>query len=376
MPIYIHQKADWPVWRWDHDALAPTLSDIRHRQGRLLGRMESLGFALRQQATLRTLTDDAVKTSEIEGGRLDTEQVRSSVARRLGIALERFAPQDRHVDGLVEVLLDATQSFAQPLTPERLWGWHAALFPTGYNGLKRIVVGGWRGVREDPMQVVSGALGRERVHVEAPTADRLDREMGAFLDWFNAPATATTTDPVLIAAIAHLWFITLHPFEDGNGRLARAIADLALARSEGSAQRFYSLSAQIRQDRRSYYEQLERTQKGALDLTAWLAWFLACLGRSLAAAEAELAVILNKAAFWDAVRTQPLNERQRRVLNRLLDGLDGKLTSSRWAKLAGCSQDTALRDLQGLVQAGLLQPGAAGGRSTCYVLGLATPTRL
>jgi len=368
--IYIHELDGWPGFTWSDPFIGNRLAAVRHRQGRLIGRMEALGFDLRAEAVLRTLTEDVVKSSEIEGERLDREQVRSSIARRLGMDIGGLSPADRDVEGVVEMMLDATQNFAAPLTEERLFGWHAALFPTGRSGMRRIVVGAWRDASSGLMQVVSGPHGRERVHFEAPEADRLPGETAAFLDWFEGE---DSLDPVLKAAIAHLRFVTIHPFEDGNGRMARAIADMALARSEGSSQRFYSMSAQIRQERRGYYAILEKTQKGGLDITSWLAWFLECLDRACEGAEQTLAGVLFKARFWERISGRasnepPLNERQRQVINRLLDGFEGKLTSSKWARLTKVSSDTALRDIADLVERGVLVKNDAGGRSTSYSL--------
>ncbi len=365
MNQYIHNEPDWPRFQWDRDSLAERLAVVRHKQGRLLGRMEALGFKLRQEAVLKTLTEDVLKSSEIEGEQLDAEQVRSSIARRLGMDIGGLKPVDRNVEGVVEMMLDATGHYEQPLTAERLFAWHASLFPTGRSGMRRIRVGAWRDDGSGPMQVVSGAVGRERVHFEAPVAGRLDREMQVFLDWFNEN---TATDWVLKAGLAHLWFVTIHPFDDGNGRIARAIADMALARSEQSAQRFYSMSAQIRQEHAAYYDVLEKTQKGTMDVTAWMDWFLGCLGRAIEGAQAILGTVLSKARFWEAIGEFPLNERQRLVLNRLLDGFDGKLTTTKWAKLAKCSHDTALRDIAALVQGGILVRNPGGGRSTSYAL--------
>ena len=345
--------------------MADALADVRHRQGRLLGRMETLGFDLRRDAVLGTLVEDVVKSSDIEGEKLDAAEVRSSIARRLGMDAGGVAPTDRDVEGVVEMMLDATRRYDRPLTAARLFDWHASLFPTGRSGMRRIAVGRWRGESADPMQVVSGPIGRERVHFEAPPAARVDAEMRAFLDWLEAPAEA---DPVLRAGLAHLWFVTVHPFEDGNGRIARAVADMALARSEGSAQRFYSMSSQIRAERAAYYDILERTQRGTTDVTDWITWFLACLGRSIDAAGTALASVLTKARFWERAAGLALSGRQRRVLNRLLDGFEGKLTTSKWAKLAKCSQDTALRDITFLVDRGLLSRNPGGGRSTSYDL--------
>jgi len=365
MASYIHELEGWPSFKWSSQDLAEQLAAVRHRQGRLLGRMEALGFELRAEAVLQTLTEDVLKSSEIEGEILDKEQVRSSIARRLGMDIGALAPVDRDVEGVVEMMLDATQTYQEPLTDERLFAWHAALFPTGRSGMTKIIVGAWRDEASGPMQVVSGPIGREKVHYEAPAADRLDGEMTAFVKWFNG---AAPLDPVLKAAVAHLWFVTIHPFEDGNGRIARAIADMMLARSEGSPQRFYSMSAQIRQERKDYYEILERTQKGDLDITAWLQWFLGCLDRAFDGAEAILANVLRKARFWEAMAGQPLNERQRKVVNRLLDGFEGKLTSSKWATLTKTSPDTALRDINDLVARGVLVKDEGGGRSTSYSL--------
>ena len=327
--------------------------------------MESLGFELRQEALLDTLTEDVLKTSEIEGEKLDAAQVRSSVARHLGMDIAGLTPADRAVDGIVEMMLDATGHYDEALTAERLFGWHAALFPTGRSGMRSILVGRWRDDSTGPMQVVSGPVGREHVHFEAPSARRIGDEMRAFLDWFNG---ATETDWLLKAGIAHLWFVTLHPFDDGNGRIARAIADMALARSERSAQRFYSMSAQIRRERNDYYEVLESTQNGTLDITSWLDWFLGCLGHAIEGAQTTLATVLTKAHFWDEVGSATVNERQRLLLNLLLEGFEGKLTTSKWAKMAKCSPDTALRDIQALVDRGILVRGREGGRSTSYYL--------
>ena len=327
--------------------------------------MESLGFELRQEALLSTLTEDVVTTSEIEGEMLDAAQVRSSVARRLGMDIAGLSHADRNVEGIVELMLDATERYSEPLTEERLLGWHAALFPTGRSGLRRIIVGNWRDDSTGPMQVVSGPIGRERVHFEAPAAATIGAEMGVFLDWFNARAE---TDEVLRAALAHLWFVTIHPFDDGNGRIARAIGDIALARSEGSPQRFYSMSSQIRRERTAYYRVLERTQRGTTDVSDWMDWFLACLGRAIDGAETTLAAVLRKARFWERHAVLAINDRQRLVVNRLLDGLEGKLTTSRWARMTRCSQDTALRDITDLMERGVLARSAEGGRSTRYSL--------
>jgi len=362
---YIHQIDGWPSFVWRDERLSALLGSVRHRQGRLIGRMESLGFALREEAVLQTLTQDVLKSSEIEGEMLDKAQVRSSLARRLGMDIAGLVPADRNVEGVVEMMLDATQSYAEPLTRQRLFDWHAALFPTGRSGMSRIAVGTWRDDATGPMQVVSGPIGHERVHYEAPAAAQVDEEMQAFLDWI---AGENTMDPVLKAGVAHLWFVTIHPFDDGNGRIARAIADLALARSERSPQRFYSMSAQIRVERNGYYEALEAAQKGGLDITAWLTWFLGCLDRAIDGAETILAGVMRKAIFWEAHATQSINDRQRTMVNRLLDGFEGKLTTTKWAKIAKCSADTALRDIDDLIRRGMLVKDPAGGRSTSYAL--------
>jgi Fic family protein len=363
--MYIHELQDWPRFRWDADRLAELLGPVRHRQGRLLGRMESLGFTLQQEAVLRTLTEDVLKSSEIEGERLEADLVRSSIARRLGVDIAGLKPADRHVDGVVEMMLDATHHYDQPLTAERLFAWQAALFPTGRTGMTKIRVGAYRDDGRGPMQVVSGPIGKARVHFAAPAAARLEREMTNFLEWFNGPADI---DGVLKAALSHLWFVTIHPFDDGNGRIARAIADVALARSERSPQRFYSMSAQIQQEHTVYYDILENTQRGTMDVTPWMEWFLGCLGRAIDGANEILGAVLAKARFWESVRGVPLNERQGLVLNRLLDGFEGKLTTSKYARLAKCPQDTALRDILALLERGILVRGPEGGRSTSYAL--------
>jgi len=338
--MFVWEQSDWPGWRFDASVLSTALASVRHSQGRLLGRMEGLGFALRDQATLQVLTEDVLKTSEIEGQQLNPDAVRSSIARRLGVDIGALVPADRHVDGVVEMVLDATSGFANPLTRKRLFGWHAALFPTGYSGLAKIRIGAWRDDAAGPMQVVSGPVGRQKVHYEAPPAARLEAEMEAFLRWFNSEQDI---DPVIKAGLAHLWFVTIHPLDDGNGRIARAIGDMRLARSELSAQRFYSLSAQIQRERKEYYDLLEQTQKGELDVTEWLAWFLACLGRAIEGAESTLGMVIAKARFWERCAGISLNERQVKLINRFLDGFEGKLTSSKWAAIAKCSPDVNFR---------------------------------
>lgn len=362
---YVHERTDWPRFRWNRERISALLVHVRHEQGRLIGRMEGLGFQLRSEAILHSLTEEVLKSSEIEGEKLDRDQVRSSIARHLGIGIGGLTPADRNVEGVVEMMLNATQRYDRPLTASRLFDWHAALFPTGRSGMAKIRVGAWRNDKTGPMQVISGPIGKEHIHYEAPPARRLRDEMRRFLDWFEKDHS---TDLVLKAAIAHLWFVTLHPFDDGNGRIARAIADMVLARSERSPQRFYSMSAQIRQERRAYYEILEATQKGDLDITDWLEWFLACLGRAFDRAATILATVLDKARFWERFAAVALNDRQRTIVNRLLNGFEGKLTSSKWATLARCSQDTALRDIEDLMEKGVLVRDAAGGRSTSYSL--------
>jgi len=365
MKIYLHQLADWPKFRWDAAKLSDQLALVRHQQGRLIGQMEGLGFKLKQEAILNTLTADVLKTSEIEGENLDADQVRSSIARRLGIDIGALKTTDRNVEGVVEMMLDATRSYSSPLRAERLYGWQASLFPTGWSSMSRIMVGGWRDDRTGPMEVVSGPIGRERVHYEAPAAQRVDHEMAVFLEWLDA---GEPMDAVVKAGLAHLWFVTIHPFDDGNGRIARAISDRQLARSEDSSQRFYSMSAQIRLERKGYYDILERTQCETMDVTAWLEWFLGCMGRAIEGAQTSLASVLERAKFWESMGELPLNERQRLMLNRLVDGFEGKLTNAKWAAIAKCSSDTALRDLQYLVDHRVLARGVEGGRSTGYTL--------
>lgn len=366
MSRYIHQLPQWPDFKWDQNRLSPLLSNVRYRQGRLLGRMESLGFDLQAEASLQTLTQDVLKSSEIEGEILNPEQVRSSIARRLGMDMVGLIPSDRNVDGVVEMMLDATQCYTVDLTSARLFRWHTSLFPIGLSGIYEIVVGTWRNnAKNDPMQVVSGAMGREKVHYQAPDADVLNNEMDKFLYWYN---TNNNIDPVLKAGIAHLWFVTIHPFDDGNGRIARAITDMQLARADESAQRFYSISAQIRAERNAYYDILEKTQKGSMDITGWLEWFLQCMDRALSATTQTLAAVIRKANFWEDPATISLNDRQKLMLNKLFDGFEGKLTSSKWAKIAKCSQDSAIRDIQDLIERKILIKEAAGGRSTSYIL--------
>ncbi len=364
--MWIHEHQDWPEFTWDAEALASRLIDTRHRQGRLLGRMEGLGFELKQEASLGTLTNDVVKSSAIEGENLNPEEVRSSIARRLGIDIAGLVPASRDVEGIVEMMLDATQMFSKPLTKARLFDWHAALFPTGRSGMHRITVGGWRKSDAGPMQVVSGPIGLEKVHFEAPDANRLNTEMKVFLRWFEKK---NDIDPVLKAGIAHLWFVTIHPFEDGNGRIARAIGDMALARADNTPDRFYSLSSQIEAERKDYYNQLEQQQRSSPEITGWLEWFLDCLGRAIANAEITLGNVLFKARLWDKINQNPVNERQRLIINRMLeDDFKGYMNTSKYAKLAKCSNDTALRDIQDLKARGVFIQNPGGGRSTSYRL--------
>jgi Fic family protein len=360
---YIWQASDWPTWRFDLAALAGRMVEVGRAQGVLMGRLADVGMVLRDQASLAALTEDVVKTSEIEGEHLNVESVRSSIARRLGVDIGALAPVDRHVESVVEMVFDATARCHAQVTRERLFGWHAALFPTGYSGLSRINVAGWRDDAGGPMQVVSGPIGRRRVHFEAPSAECLEAETGRFLQWLNGNSSEP---PLLKAGLGHLWFVTLHPFDDGNGRIARAIGDLLLARADGSPQRFYSVSAQIQRERKAYYEILERTQRRSMDVTEWLAWFLDTLHRAVDQAQHTLDAVLVKARFWQRWAATPLNARQVKLLNRLLDGSAGKLTSSKWAAIAKCSPDTALRDITDLLERGVLRRSQAGGRSTSY----------
>lgn len=362
---YIYELPGWPELAWDAARLTPLLAEIRHRQGRLVGRMEGLGFSLRSEATLSTLTADVVQSSAIEGEILDVGQVRSSIARQLGLDVAGVGPSSRNVEGIVEMILNAIRHYAEPLTTERLFDWHVSLFPTGRSGMRRITVGAWRPAEAGAMQVVSGPMGRENVHFEAPAAEKLEIEMATFLKWLN---TDGNVDPVLKAGIAHFHFVTIHPFEDGNGRIGRAIADLMLARADGTGERFYSMSAQIEMERKEYYLQLEHGQRGSLDITSWLEWFLQCLERAIRNAEDALSGVLRKAKLWDRINCDPVNERQRKILNRLMDGFEGKLTTSKYAKIAKCSEDTALRDIQTLIRRGILKQNEGGGRSTSYRL--------
>ncbi|MEW5818608.1 MAG: Fic family protein [Cyanobacteriota bacterium] len=362
--MYIYEQKEWPKFTWDNEKILTKLTEVKLSQGLLLGKMQTLGFNLREEATLNALTDDVLKSSEIEGEIFDKEQVRSSIARRLGIDIGGEIPVDRHVEGTVEMMLDATQRYNEPLTKERLIGWHAALFPTGYSGMYKITIGQFRDDKKGPMQVVSGRIGREKVHYQAPPAHKLEEEMNAFLKWVH---DENDIDPVIKAGLGHLWFVTLHPFDDGNGRIARALADMLLARAEQSNQRFYSMSAQIRRERNTYYTILEKTQKGSLNITEWLLWFLDCLQRAIQQSDETLGNILKKALFWQKNADLTLNERQKKIINRLFDGFEGKLTSSKWAKIGKCSQDSANRDILDLIEKNVLIKQGAG-RSTHYIL--------
>ena len=363
--IYIHEKDNWTNFTWNEKLVSKKLAETRNLQGRLLGKMESLGFDQQDEAVLNTLTLEIVKSSEIEGEILDLEQVRSSVARRLGIELAGAIESERHIDGIVEMMLDATQKYDSPLTKNRLFGWHSALFPTGWSNMYKITVADWRKDTTGPMQVISGAMGKEKIHFEAPNSDRIDLEIEKFNHWVESE---NEIDPVLKSAIAHLWFITIHPFEDGNGRITRAITEMLLARSDNSTKRFYSMSSQIRIERKQYYEILEKTQKGNSEITNWILWFLECLKNSFSSTSDVLSKIFTKAEFWKTHSKTIINERQQKMLNKLLDGFDGKLTTSKWGKICKCSQDTALRDIQDLMKKDILQKEKSGGRSTNYEL--------
>jgi Fic family protein len=365
MGHYIHQKDNWPNFTWNNDEFVNLLSEARNLQGRLIGKMEFLGFELRDEALLETLTLDVLKSAEIEGELLNPEQVRSSIAQRLGMEFAGAIMSDRHVDGMVEMMIDATTNCFKPLTTERIFDWHAALFPMGRSGIFKITVADWRKDTSGQMQVVSGAAGREKIHFQAPDADLIEMEMNRFVKWFNEE---NKMDLVIKAAIAHLWFVTIHPFQDGNGRITRALTDMLLAQSDKSTQRFYSMSAQIRIERKKYYEILEKTQKGDLDISEWIKWFLSCLINALIATDKILIRVLLKADFWSRNSKTIINERQKNVLNNLLDGFEGKLTSMKWAKITKCSKDTAIRDINDLINKDILQKESAGGRSTNYEL--------
>ena len=363
--MYIYQQNDWPEFTWNNNAIVELLGKVRNLQGKIVGKMESLGFNLRKEAELETLTMDVLKTNEIEGEILDPQQVRSSVARRLGMDISGLIPSDKNVEGVVDMMIDATKNFDKPLTKRRLLDWHFALFPTGRSGMHKIIVGNWRDDANGPMQVVSGAVGKEKIHYRAPDAQVINSEVKKFLRWFNAKEN---TDLVVKAAIAHLWFVTIHPFDDGNGRIARAIADMIIAKADGLSQRFYSMSSQIRKERKEYYNVLEKTQKGDLEITLWLAWFLNCLLNALTSSDKTSADVIYKHNFWLKNALKIHNDRQRKMLNKILDGFVGKITSSKWAKITKCSPDTALRDIQDLINKGIMQKSEHGGRSTNYDL--------
>ncbi|MBX7112765.1 MAG: Fic family protein [Myxococcaceae bacterium] len=362
---YVWQQSAWPSFRWRAERLLGPLAEARAKQGRLLGRMEQLGFELQREAQARAVVEEALKSSEIEGEQLDAESVRSSVAQRLGLMKGGLRPADPKTNGVVEMLLDATGGFEKPLTQQRLLAWHAALFPTGYSDLHRVRTGDWRNGAAGPMQVVSGPTGRTKVHYEAPPARRLPREMKAFLKWFNQPRTG---EGLLRAGLAHLWFVTIHPLDDGNGRVARAIADMALAQLEDAPLRFYSLSRQIRRERKAYYDVLERTQRGGLDVTAWLEWFVGCFARAIDAADEVSGEVFRRAEFWNRHVKAPMTPRQKTVLNRFLGNFEGKLTAKKWAALAKCSVDTAQRDINDLVERKILIKNEGGSKNTSYAL--------
>ncbi len=362
---FIHERKAWPRFTWNEASVSAPMADVHHCQGVLYGKMEGLSIPFQTEAGLRARTEDIVKSGAIEGERLDPKTVRSSLARRLGLKISGMEPSNREVDGFVEMLLDATQNWNTPLTDERLFGWHAALFPTGRNGMNKITTGAWRTPASGAMQVVSGPLGKETVHFEAPEASRLPKEMEAFLRWTG---DSTGLDPLLRSGVAHLYFVTIHPFEDGNGRISRAISDMILSQGVKGQPRFYSLSAQIEAEREDYYNELESAQRGTLDITPWLSWFVGCCGRAVERAENELAAVLNKGKFWQAVNAKPINDRQRKILNLLLDGFEGKLSTTKYARITKCSEDTALRDLTALIDAGVLKKNGKGGRSTRYEL--------
>ncbi len=366
--MYIYQNANWPNFIWDNKSLLIPISKVRNLQGKLIGKMEAIGFSLREEAMLETLTLDVLKSNEIEGDILNPNQVRSSIARRLGMNISGLIPSDRYVDGVVEMMLDATQKYKQSLTKERLYNWHAALFPTGRTGIHKITVANWRKDENGSMQVVSGPIGKEKMHYQAPPAKLVDNEISSFLEWFNSE---TAIEPVIKSGLAHLWFVTIHPFDDGNGRIARAIADMQLARADMTNQRFYSMSAHIERQKKKYYDILEKTQKGSMNITGWLQWYCGCLNRALETTDETLINVLNKAKFWEKHSATIINERQKLMINKLLDNFFGKLNTSKWAKITKCSQDTALRDIQDLIEKGILIKESGGGRSTSYKLNIA-----
>ena len=361
--MYVYENPKWPEFKWGNERILPLLSNVRFKQGAIVGKMGALGFELKDQANLEMLTLDIIKTAEIEGELLNQDQVRSSIARRLGLEISGLVASDRNVDGIVDMMLDATRNYNKELNKERLFSWHSSLFPAGYSGINKIITANWRNDSTGPMQVVSGSISKEKVHYQAPAAKKVDQEMQQFFEWFNS---SQDFDLVLKAGIAHLWFVTIHPFEDGNGRIARALTDMILAQSDKQPYRFYSMSTQIRNERIKYYENLARTQKGMLDITEWLEWFLNCLLNSLEASETILGKVIFKHNFWLLNASKINNARHRKVLNLLLDGFDGKLNTSKWAKICKCSQDTALRDIKELVDKQILYKMPGGGRSTSY----------
>lgn len=364
--VWIHRLEKWPDFSWDISALSLKLAEVRHRQGLLIGQMRSLGFEFRAEASVITLAEETVKSFAIEGEHLDSSEVRSSIARKLGVDVGGLVPSERKTDGIVDMMLDATRKFNEPLTSDRLFGWHATMFPTGRSGLVEINVGKWRSCEDDPMLVVSGPIGKERIHFEAPSGERLDCEMKQFFAWFNSNLGI---DPLLKAGIAHFWFVTIHPFMDGNGRIARAIGEMALAQADGLPDRFYCLSRQLEAEKSDYYKQLECQQREKLDITDWLSWFLGCLDRSIVKSESSLSRVLFKAEIWQVLNLAPTNDRQRKVINRMLEeDFEGFISTSKYAKMAKCSTDTALRDILNLKQRGVLLPNAGGGRSTSYRL--------
>ena len=363
--MYLYDNQNWPIFEWNSEKLLPLLAYVRNRQGKLIGKMGALGFELQNEANLEILTIEILKSTEIEGEFLDREQVRSSIARRLGLDISGLVYSERNVDGIVDLMLDATKKYDKELTKERLFSWHASLFPAGQSGMYKIITGNWRDDSTGPMQVVSGALGKEKVHYQAPPANQIENEMRIFFDWFNLEKNV---DLVLKAAIAHLWFVTLHPFEDGNGRISRALSEMLLARSDEQSYRFYSMSTQIRKERNSYYDILEKTQKGSLDITNWLEWFLDCLLHAIESSEKLLEKLIYKHEFWLQNSKVSINDRQRKILNMLMDDFEGVLNTTKWAKIEKCSQDTALRDIQDLIEKGILAKSEQGGRSTNYEL--------
>lgn len=363
--MYLYNNQNWPIFEWNSEKLLPLLAYVRNRQGKLIGKMGALGFELQNEANLEILTIEILKSTEIEGEFLDREQVRSSIARRLGLDISGLVYSERNVDGIVDLMLDATKKYDKELTKERLFSWHASLFPAGQSGMYKIITGNWREDSTGPMQVVSGVLGKEKVHYQAPPANKIENEMQIFFDWFNLEQNI---DPVLKAAIAHLWFVMLHPFENGNGRISRALSDMLLARSDEQSYRFYSMSTQIRKERNSYYDILEKTQKGSLDITNWLEWFLNSLLHSIESSEKLLEKVIYKHEFWLRNSKVSINDRQRKILNMLMDDFEGVLNTTKWAKIGKCSQDTALRDIQDLIEKGILTKSELGGRSTNYEL--------